>query len=235
LSDVAPDGTPTQVTAGILNLSHRNGHERPEPLPVGETVTVTIPMRACGHRFLAGHRLRLSVATSSWPIAWPSPEPATHELLVGGEEPSFLRLPLSRSPNGSAPVPDFKTTPPILDTVGGGSDDEPVWRVTEDVLTGTVTVSTFEGGESVNPDGTRLYASEAHDMATSDARPAETRMSSQVRYRMTQDGHEITADADAVMTSTADVFRHAGELRVTLDGEPFATRTWDETIPRDLC
>src|SRR5262245_7311661 len=32
LCDVAPDGTSNLVTKGLLNLTHRNGHERPEPL-----------------------------------------------------------------------------------------------------------------------------------------------------------------------------------------------------------
>jgi hypothetical protein len=60
-------------------------------------------------------------------------------------------------------------------------------------------------------------------------------MTSEVRYRLEQDGHVVTSDADAEMTSTATTFRLRGRLRVTLDGEPFASRTWDETIPRDLC
>jgi hypothetical protein len=55
-----------------------------------------------------------------------------------------------------------------------------------------------------------------------------------VRYRLEQDGHVVTSDADAEMSSTATEFRLHGELRVTLDGEAFASRSWDETIPRRL-
>jgi uncharacterized protein len=234
LSDVAPDGTPSQVTAGILNLTHRDGHERPEPLPVGQTVPVSVPMRATGYRFAAGHRIRVSVASAAWPVAWPSPESAVHDIVTGGPDPARLILPWAMAP-GSAAVPRFRLEPPALDVVGGGTDDDPAWVVTNDVLAGTVSVRTFEGGEAVTDDGTRLYASEGHLMTARDADPAVARMTSEVRYRLSQDGHEITADADAEMTSTADAFHHAGELRVTLDGAPFATRTWDEAIPRDLC
>jgi putative CocE/NonD family hydrolase len=235
LEDVAPDGTPIQVTAGILNLAHRNGHEDPKPLPIGETVDVTVSLRACGFRFAAGHRIRLSVSSAAWPVAWPSPEPAIFDLTSGEGEPSpRLLLPLVPA-EGSAPVPAFRLDPPDLATVGGGSEDSPVWRVVEDVLAGTVTVECFEGGETVNEDGTRLYGSERHAMTASDADPAVARMGSEVRYRLAQDGHAITADADAEMSSTATDFRLRGELRVTLDGQPFAARTWDETIPRRLC
>ena len=232
LQDIAPDGTPIQVTAGIFNLTHRTGHDRPKPLPMGEAVVVDVPMRSCGYRFLPGHRIRLSVASAAWPVIWPSPASAVFELLLDGR----ARLVLPTVPSeGSAPVPAFRETPPDdLTSVGGGSEDEPVWQVVEDVIAGSVTVRSFEGGESVTEDGTRLYGSEGHDMTASDTDPSVARMASEVRYRLEQDGHVVTADADAEMSSTATDFGLRGELRVTLDGEPFATRTWDETIPRDL-
>jgi hypothetical protein len=235
LQDVAPDGTACQVTAGVLNLTHRNGHEDPAPLPIGEPLEVAVRMRTCGYRFEPGHRIRVSVSSAVWPVLWPSPEPATFELLTGPAAPSPPRLILAIVLDGQdTPVPDFRVDPPDLDAIGGGSDDDPIWRVTEDVIAGTVTVESFEGGESVTEDGTRLYGSEHHWMTAADARPAEATMTSEVRYRLEQDGHVVTSDADAEMSSTATEFRLRGELRVTLDGEPFASRRWDETIPRRL-
>ncbi len=232
LQDVAADGTPVQVTAGILNLTHRDGHDRPSALPIGEAVVARVPMRACGYRFLPGHRIRVSVASAAWPVIWPSPEPAEFELLTGGAA-ARLTLPIV-PPEGSAAVPAFRTDPADIPVVGGGSDDPPVWRVAEDVLNGTVTVSSFEGGETITEDGTRLYGSEGHEMTASDADPSNARMASEVVYRLSQDGHEIVAEATAEMTSTATEFRLAGGLRIRLDGASFHTASWDETIPRDL-
>lgn len=233
LTDVAPDGTPIQVTSGVLNLSHRDDHEAPSPMPVGQRVVVRVAMRACGYRFLAGHRLRLSVATTAWPIIWPSPERAEHTLHHGGDTESRLVLPTT-GPDGSADVPAFGESPPPLEVVGAGTDEPPVWRITEDVLAGTVTVTTFEGGEAVVADGTRLFASEGHTMTASDEDSASARMSSEVVYRLVQDGIEAEAVATAETTSTATEFRLRGELRVRLDGEPFFDRSWDEHIPRHL-
>ena len=122
----------------------------------------------------------------------------------------------------------------FLGPVSRPSDDPPVWRVTEDVLNGTVTVSCFEGGETITSDGTRLYGSEGHEMTASDADPSHARMASEVVYRLHQDGHDIMAEATAEMTSTATDFRLRGDLRVSLDGASFHTATWDEPIPRDL-
>ena len=38
LCDVAPDGSSLLLTRGVLNLTHRDSHEHPEPVPVGERI-----------------------------------------------------------------------------------------------------------------------------------------------------------------------------------------------------
>ncbi|MEA2608332.1 MAG: uncharacterized protein QOJ75_575, partial [Chloroflexota bacterium] len=90
LTDVAPDGTSAQVTAGILNLTHRRSNVRPEPLEPGHVEDVRVRMRPAGYRFLAGHRLRVSVASAAWPVIWPSPYETEFELWRGPETPSRL-------------------------------------------------------------------------------------------------------------------------------------------------
>jgi putative CocE/NonD family hydrolase len=233
LSDVAPDGTPLQVSAGILNLTHRDGDDSPAPLQPGVTHPVRVAMRSCGYRFLVGHRIRLSIATAAWPVIWPSPEPAVHELHVGGDSGARLILPTVPAA-GSASVPEFDFSPPETEEVGGGSDEPAVWRITEDVLAGTVTVSTFDGGETTTPDGTALYSSESHEMTASDADPGHATMTSAIVYRLHQDGRDVVIDIAAETSSTATAFRLTGVLRVGLDGQPFFDRRWDETVPRRL-
>jgi putative CocE/NonD family hydrolase len=75
LSDVAPDDKATRVTYGVLNLTHRDSHEHPSPLEPGRRYRVRIEMNSMAQVFPRGHRLRLSISTSYWPIAWPPPEP----------------------------------------------------------------------------------------------------------------------------------------------------------------
>ena len=77
LEDVAPDGSSTLVTYGLLNLTHRDGHEHPQALVPGRMYRVEIALNDIAQAFPAGHRIRLALATSHWPIAWPSPEMAT--------------------------------------------------------------------------------------------------------------------------------------------------------------
>ncbi|MCW8127359.1 CocE/NonD family hydrolase [Microbulbifer halophilus] len=75
LSDVAPDGKATRVTYGLYNLTHRKSHAEPEQLVPGKVYRVSVAMNAIGQNFPAGHRLRLSLSTSYWALAWPSPRP----------------------------------------------------------------------------------------------------------------------------------------------------------------
>ncbi|MFP4468545.1 MAG: CocE/NonD family hydrolase [Bacteroidales bacterium] len=77
LSDVAPDGRATRVTFGLLNLTHHKSHEEPEELEPGEPYEVKVPLNYIAQRFPAGHKMRISISSSYWPLAWPSPRPVT--------------------------------------------------------------------------------------------------------------------------------------------------------------
>jgi len=73
LVDIHPDGTATRVSFGVLNLAHRNGNARPAPMEKNHKTRVTLVLDACGYRFRAGHRIRLSLSTSYWPMILPPP------------------------------------------------------------------------------------------------------------------------------------------------------------------
>jgi uncharacterized protein len=83
LCDVAPDGASLLVTRGVLNLNHRDGHARTEPLVTGHRRDVTARLDAIAQRVPAGHRLRVAVSTAYWPWAWPVAEPVTITLHAG--------------------------------------------------------------------------------------------------------------------------------------------------------
>ena len=91
LNDVHPDGTSERLSLGILNLTHREGHDRVVPLVPGEPVRVRVPLNDAAHRLMPGHRLRLAVSTAYWPLIWPSPAPVT---LTLHPAQSHLELPV---------------------------------------------------------------------------------------------------------------------------------------------
>src|SRR5262249_59549678 len=99
------DGTSALVSRGILNLAHRFGHDDPRPLEPGVPTTVGLELEATSWIFEPGHRVRLSLAATDWPNAWPPPQAS--ELVV---DRSSIELVL---PTLAGPSP---TTAPALHT-----------------------------------------------------------------------------------------------------------------------
>ena len=237
LADVAPDGTSAQVTAGILNLTHRRSHANPEPLEPGRVEEIRILLRGMGYRFEAGHRIRVSVASSAWPVVWPSPFPAEFELHGGAATPSRLILPVVPPAGGPGdlPPPAFKVSPPDVPDVSlGGSSDPPRWEILDDVVDGSVTVTFHDGGSDALHDGRRLYAAETIWLTARDDDPARALLDADVVYRWWEHDHTIEIRARSTQASTATDFDLSVDLEVDLDGTSFFKRRWEEQIPRDL-
>lgn len=237
LADVAPDGTSAQVSAGILNLAHRHSHTDPEPLERGRVEEVRVHLRGAGHRFERGHRIRISVASSAWPVVWPSPYAAEFELHGGAATPSRLILPVVPPAGGPGdlPPPAFKTTPPdVTDVSLGGSGDPPRWEILQDVVDGSVTVTIHDGGSDALHDGRRLYAAETIWLTARDDDPARALLDADVVYRWWEHDHTIEIRARSTQASDAEAFDLSVDLEVDLDGSSFYRKRWEERIPRDL-
>jgi putative CocE/NonD family hydrolase len=234
LNDVAPDGVSAPVSAGILNLTHRASHAEPAPLIPGVVYEVRVTLKATGYRFLPGHRIRLSVASAYWPAIWPAPYAADNAIHRGPATPSRLVLPVA-PPSDDAPAPPiFKTTPPELIAVGGGSEEPPIWRLAEDVLAGSVTVEVYGGDTTRLPDGRALFNAERLLLTAYERDPAHVVFANQVDYRLDEHGHETRIRSTGTLRSTATNFHVDIELRVDLNGNLFFQKSWLESIPRVL-
>ncbi len=96
ISDVMTDGKATRVTYGIKNLTHLKNHEQPEYLEKDRKYRVKVQMNDIAHVFPKGHKIRISVSTSYWPLAWPPPENATVSIFTGE---SSVQLPVLKKRN----------------------------------------------------------------------------------------------------------------------------------------
>jgi hypothetical protein len=236
LSEVAPDGVSSLVATGVLNLTHRLSDTDPSPMPTRGLATeeVRIPLRTTGYRFSPGHRVRLTVLTSYWPVLWPSPLPGELRVHRGPAAPSRLILPALPDDAAALPVPAFRTGPVVMREVGSYEGDEPEWRIEQDVLRGTVAVTIFDGGASTQEDGSSLYSSERLVLTASDRDPARASLESDVVYRWAGFGARADIRARGTISSDAGAFDVRVALDVVLDGEPFFGRAWRERIPRNL-
>jgi hypothetical protein len=106
LVDVWPNGFAVNLTDGILRMRYRNSMEKAELMNPGEVYKVTVELWSTANVFLAGHRLRLEIASSNFPRfdrnlnTGASPESstvavkATNVVYHDRDHPSALILPL---------------------------------------------------------------------------------------------------------------------------------------------
>ena len=71
-------------------------------LTSGEFYDVDIKLFMVAHRFKRGHRIRIALCESLWPLVWPSPEIATLTFELGS---SSITLPVRSAPATEAPFP----------------------------------------------------------------------------------------------------------------------------------
>lgn len=69
LVDMWPKGFAQNLAEGILRARYRTSMEKPELLTPGRIYKVTIDLWATSNVFLAGHKLRLEIASSNYPHA----------------------------------------------------------------------------------------------------------------------------------------------------------------------
>jgi hypothetical protein len=74
LSEVLPDGAATRMSYGLLNLTHRDGHEDVKALTPGQSYDVQLKLNHFGQRLGVGSKVRLALSSTYFPIVWPSPE-----------------------------------------------------------------------------------------------------------------------------------------------------------------
>ena len=104
LCDVAPDGASARVTYATFNLAHRDGADKVKRLTPGKSFKVRVPLIDTAYSFAKGHRIRIALSTTYWPLIWPSPEPVTLTLTTGK---SVLNLPV-RPPSSKDRTVRFK-------------------------------------------------------------------------------------------------------------------------------
>ena len=228
LADVAPDGSSALVTNGILNLTRRNSHARPEALAPGCTYEVTVELDATGYVFRPGHTIRIALSGSDYPNSWPTPYPATVEVERGG------RLLLPAAPPCEAD-PSVSLGPPKLPRSRYPQQSGPGRiSVVRDAVTGAVTVET-SAEQSARLSDTYRYRSTRHERITAnDATPAIASCESTISHHMELPGQHIGASASSLVTSTADAFHLAIDLEVTMNGRRHFARSVRRSYARDL-
>lgn len=93
LEDVHPDGQVSLVAGAAINGSQRNSTMQPAALNPGEFVPLNFKLHFTTWKFKPGHRVRLAISNSAFPMFWPSPNLSSSSLRVNAAATS-LSLPI---------------------------------------------------------------------------------------------------------------------------------------------
>jgi putative CocE/NonD family hydrolase len=234
LSDIATDDKATRVTYGLLNLTHRNSSEHPEYLKPDESYRVQVPLNHIAQVFPKGHRLRIAISTSYWPLAWPPPEPVRLTIFTGSSTVTFpTRLPSATDKHLSA-FKEAEGAPPLNRTLV--EPEHHNWRVIRDLAKDESTL------EVTNDKG--VYRLDDIDL--------EVQHKTVERYTYQADDFEsvrgetntirgfkrgdwsVRTETRTVLTSSATHFHIFADLDAYEDDKRVYCQSWDQTIPRDF-
>lgn len=232
LMDVAPDGTSRRISFGLLNLTHRDDHEVIADMPVDEWVKIKVQLNDVSHRVQPGHRLRLAVSTTYWPMVWPSPKPVTLSISTGE---SSLMLPVRQSANGDQ-TPDLgqpemapRGEADVLIPASSGR------KIERDLATGIWTETLLEdGGRSYVP---AIDLDVADGMTCSYTIQDDDPLSAEAVWNWhstrNRDGWDIAISTETRLRATETEWLCDTEIDAKQDGVSVFSRAWRERIPRD--
>lgn len=235
LCDIHPDGAATRVSYGLMNLTHLEGHDKVVYLEPGKKYKAKVELDVCGHNFPAGHRIRLAIANSFWPMIWPSPELATLKLDLSTAK---FALPIFSGKDVEGPSMQPKCAPltPMTTLSPGHVDRE----VHYDLITDTWTSITNgvggvfgEGIYRFDDIGTVVEHNLKRELVMSNKDPLSA--SYTITQKMKNGREGWLTDCDIVVTQTADkdYFYLKGSMDAKINDEKVFHRDYDEKVKRN--
>ena len=233
LSDVAPDGTVTQITGAGINGAQRDSMSEPHDLEPGKVYALDIEMHLTSWVFPKGHRIRVAISNALWPMMLPSPYSMTTSLQLGGSDGSRVVLPIVSEHGDAAPA--FSPPEPSEERADIKSEGFPwpgEWTVERDEARQKTTVhwkgkeaSTYPWGQETDYENLTYDADDAHPETCSVRGEAESVFALQ--------GRTLTWRGHLLVTTDQKNFYYRYTRELLKDGTMIKTKTWQETIARD--
>ncbi len=230
LSDVSPEGAVARVGLTLCNLALSDSLESGRPMTPGRRrqVQVTFPTKV--QRFAAGHRIRLALSCSYWPLAWPAPKATRITLRLQG---CRLTLPclVGRAKRLSKPFPNPQTPTAHFRQIEAGKLTRSSYDEKE-LLTSAwhqgLTSQWFPATETLFGYETKARRSVRPDAPLS----AVSRFEHRMLFERPDGTAEVTGWTE--VQSDLQSFKLSGGLQAEWQGHRLFERTWSPKIPRRL-
>lgn len=234
LNDVRPDGSVCRTTYTVFNLNHHQSHEHPELLQSGRRYRVRLQLNEIAQRFPAGHRIRLSLSSSYWPLAWPPPEPVTLEVFPANSTLCLPIRPRREADSRLRPLPRPTASAPAGATTIEPGDHE--WRISQELSTSRFSLDIVDSNgiyrledtdTTIEERGSERYSAIGNDVTSC---VGETQRTQAFRRG---DWDVRTHTATRISVDATSFHIHA-TLEALESGESVFADEWQVTIPRDM-
>ncbi|MFD2740646.1 CocE/NonD family hydrolase [Sulfitobacter aestuarii] len=228
LCDLRPDGSSMLISMGLLDLRNRNGFETKEDLTPGADVEVTLSLDETAYHLPAGHRLRLAVAGSYWPYAWPEPQAAALTL-----ESGTLELPLRAPSEGDEwHFPPPVSAPARRSRILRAGHDEKRRETDPDSGIITLTIASDHGRIEDLETGLITESAVRETWRIDPADPAQAEAEIEWQRGFGRGDWLVTTQAHTRMTGGPEHFDIQQTLIAREGSEILFERTWDHQVPR---
>ena len=233
LSDVAPDGTVTQITGAGVNGAQRDSMSQPKELEAGKVYPLDVEMHLTSWVFPKGHRIRVAISNALWPMILPTPYPMTTSLELGGENGSRVVLPVV--PVHGTPAPEFSAPQPTEERTDIKSEGFPwpgEWTVERDEARLKTTVH-WKGKDSSEYPWGKENDFESLTYEGDDTHPETSAVHGEAESIFALKGRTLVWRGHLSVTTDENNFYYRYTRELLKNGEMLKSKSWQETIPRD--
>jgi uncharacterized protein len=233
LNDVWPSGEVSRITYHLQNLCFRDSRETPTALEPGKRYTMKIKMDDIAWKLPKGHKLRVSISTSYFPMMWPAPEAVTLTVHTGKSE---LNLPVRKkienekqvkfaNPEAAKPVTEKQTKKPSHKR-----------EVTIDAKTGETKLAIIDdfGTQEIKPHGMINWGAGRENYSIMPDDPLSAKMETHWTEGRKRGKWETRTETYGRLTATKTHWVVWGKIEAYEGKKQVFTREFNEQIERKL-
>jgi uncharacterized protein len=233
LNDVWPTGEVSRITYQLQNLCMRDSREYPTPLEPGKRYKIKIKLDDVAWRVPKGHRLRVAISTSYFPMMWPAPEPVKLTVFAGA---STIAVPVRKKISDEKPVTfaNPEATAPVQQKIIKKASNKRL--VTVDKKTGQTKLSIVDdfGTQELKPHGMIVSAVGRENYAIDPIDPLSARMETHWTETRTRGTWDIRTETYGRLTATKTHWIVWGKIEAFEGKKRVFVKEFNEEIERRL-
>ncbi|MGQ0484074.1 MAG: CocE/NonD family hydrolase [Hyphomicrobiales bacterium] len=233
LNDVWPSGEVSRITYHVQNLCMRESRGNPKPLEPGKRYRMKIKMDDIAWRIPKGHKLRVSISTTYFPIAWPAPEPVTLTVYTGK---SLVHIPVRKPVANEAPL---SWKPAEAAAEAKRKELKKPWNKREttiDPKTGAARIEIVDdfGSYEIAPHGLITYSAGRENYSILPDDPLSAKMETHWTEELKRGRWHVRTETYGRLTATKTHWIVWGKLEAFEGKKKVFEKEWNEKIERKL-